>query len=133
MAASVALRRVALVTGAATLEGMGRCIALRLAQDGLSVAVNDLPSKRQQLDDVVSEINSTMASASGQRAVAVTGDVSKEEDVKAMVESVAHQLGGLDVVRPVRFRFHADSSPRGSSYADGRQRRDPPLWTADRS
>ena len=85
------------------------------------------------LDDVVSEINSTMASASGQRAVAVTGDVSKEEDVKAMVESVAHQLGGLDVVRPVRFRFHADSSSRGSSYVlDGRQRRDPPFRTADR-
>ena len=95
--AAPALRRVALITGAANVEGMGRCIALRLAKDGLSVAVNDLPSKRQQLDDVVSEINSTLAS--GQQAIAVPGDVSKEDDVKAMVASVADQLGGLDVVR----------------------------------
>lgn len=95
--AAPSLRRIALVTGAANKEGMGRCIALRLAKDGLSVAVTDLPSKRQQLDDVVSEINSV--TASGQQTVAVTGDVSREEDVKDMVASVADQLGGLDVVR----------------------------------
>ncbi|EPT05384.1 NAD-binding protein [Fomitopsis schrenkii] len=90
------LRRVALVTGAAGARGIGCSIALRLAKDGLNVAVSDLSSMRHQLDDVVSEINST--AASGQRAVAVTGDVSIEGDVEAMVASVAEQLGGLDVM-----------------------------------
>lgn len=96
------LRRVALVTGAAGARGIGCSIALRLAKDGLNVAVSDLSSMRHQLDDVVSEINST--AASGQRAVAVTGDVSIEGDVEAMVASVAEQLGGLDVVRSIQLQ-----------------------------
>ncbi|KZT67278.1 NAD(P)-binding protein [Daedalea quercina L-15889] len=92
MAAAVPLRRIALVTGAA--QGIGRCIALRLAKDGLNVAVNDISSKRQQLDEVVSEIGTK----EGRQAVAVTGDVSLEDDAREMTESVVERLGGLDVL-----------------------------------
>ena len=90
------LRRVALVTGAA--QGIGRSIALRLAKDGLNVAVIDLPSRRQQLDNVVAEIANSNTSGPGPRALALTADVSSESDVQAMVASTVERLGGLDVV-----------------------------------
>jgi len=91
MAAS-SLRRIAVVTGAA--QGIGRSIALRLAKDGLSVAVNDVQSKRKQLEEVVSEIRR----GDGRQAIAVTADISREDEVQAMTASVVEQLGGLDVM-----------------------------------
>ncbi|KAJ7940193.1 hypothetical protein B0H13DRAFT_2299237 [Mycena leptocephala] len=83
--------RVALVTGAA--QGIGRAIALRLAVDGFDVAVDDLPDKNDSLNTVVEEIQRL-----GRKAVAVVSDVSKEDEVKAMVESTVSALGRLDVM-----------------------------------
>lgn len=95
------LRRVALVTGGA--QGIGRSIALRLAKDGLKVAVADLPSKRQQLDDVVSELGRSHNNGPGEpQALAVTADVTSESDVRAMIASTVESLGGVDVVRNCR-------------------------------
>jgi meso-butanediol dehydrogenase/(S,S)-butanediol dehydrogenase/diacetyl reductase len=84
--------RVALVTGAA--RGIGRAIALRLAVDGLDVAVNDLPNS-SELDDVVREIESK-----GRRSLAVPADVSLEEGVEKIIQQVVQNLGSLDVVSP---------------------------------
>jgi NAD(P)-dependent dehydrogenase (short-subunit alcohol dehydrogenase family) len=81
----------AFVTGAA--RGIGRGIALRLADDGFDVAVNDLPGTHE-LDEVVEMIVSK-----GRRALAVPGDVSDESVVADMIESTVKTLGGLDVVR----------------------------------
>lgn len=83
--------RIAVVTGAS--QGLGLSIALRLADDGLDVAVNDLASKNAQIQEVVSQIE-----ARGRRALAVPADVSREEEVRAMITRVIEQLGGLDVV-----------------------------------
>ncbi|KAJ6531596.1 hypothetical protein DFH09DRAFT_1182880 [Mycena vulgaris] len=83
--------RVALVTGAA--QGIGRAIALRLAADGLDVAVDDLPAHKALLDTLVQEIADV-----GRKAVALTSDVTKEEEVRAMVESTVSALGRLDVM-----------------------------------
>jgi len=82
--------RVAVVTGAC--QGIGRGIALRLAKDGLDVAVNDIPANASKLDDVVSEIEKH-----GRRAVAVTGDVSVESDVDNLIAVTVRELGGVDV------------------------------------
>ena len=84
--------RVALVTGGA--RGIGRAIALRLAEDGLDVAVNDLPNT-SELDDVVREIESK-----GRRSLAVPADVSLEEVVEKIIQQVVQKLGSLDVVSP---------------------------------
>ena len=82
--------KIALVTGAA--RGIGRAIALRLARDGLDVAVNDR-SNSPELDGLVREIESK-----GRRALAVPGDVSLEPDVEKTVGRVVQDLGSLDVV-----------------------------------
>lgn len=84
--------RVALVTGAA--QGIGRGIALRLAADGLDVAVDDLPSQSQQLDEVVTEIRKM-----GRSSIALTYNISKGDEVELMVEKTVSELGRLDVVR----------------------------------
>ena len=84
--------RVAIVTGAA--QGIGEAIALRLADDGIDVVVNDLPRKREQLDGVVKAIQ-----AKGRRAAAVVGDAAVESDVVALVDVAVKEFGGLDIVR----------------------------------
>ncbi|KAH9917346.1 uncharacterized protein B0H18DRAFT_958420 [Fomitopsis serialis] len=83
--------RVAFVSGAA--QGIGLKIALRLADDGLDVAVNDIASKKDQLEEVVAQIK-----AKGRRAIAVPGDVSVEDEVRDIIDKVAADLGGLDVL-----------------------------------
>lgn len=82
---------VALVTGSA--QGIGREIALRLADDGFDVAINDISSQKGLIDEVVEEVK-----GKGRHSLAVVANVSVEEDVKAMVASVVEKLGGLDVV-----------------------------------
>ncbi|MDX6380839.1 MAG: meso-butanediol dehydrogenase / (S,S)-butanediol dehydrogenase / diacetyl reductase [Rubrobacteraceae bacterium] len=91
MAESDGAARVALVTGAA--RGIGKGIALRLATDGLDVAVNDIEAKSGELEGVAEEIRDT-----GRRTFAVTADVSKPEEVERMVRRVADELGQLNVM-----------------------------------
>lgn len=85
------ISRVALVTGAG--RGIGRAIALRLAQDGLDVAVNDIAANAEALNETAEAIRAT-----GQRSHAVLADVSDAEEVPNMVASVASELGALDVM-----------------------------------
>jgi 3-oxoacyl-[acyl-carrier protein] reductase len=76
--------RVALVTGGA--RGIGARTALRLAADGLAVAVLDL--KEGDCGATVDAIT-----AAGGSALAVGADVSDSEQVKAAVDKVAAELG----------------------------------------
>jgi len=82
---------IALVTGSA--QGIGRAIALRLADDGFDVGLNDLSSKREQLEAVQAEIIQK-----GRRSTVVAADVSVEAEVQTMVEGTVRDLGGLDVM-----------------------------------
>ncbi|KAK7460438.1 hypothetical protein VKT23_009158 [Stygiomarasmius scandens] len=82
---------VAIVTGSA--QGIGRAIALRLAEDGYDVGLNDIPAKASELSLLASEVK-----AKGRKACVVAADVSDEEAVKNMVETVVKELGSLDVM-----------------------------------
>ncbi|KAJ7722884.1 NAD-binding protein [Mycena maculata] len=82
---------IALVTGAA--QGIGRAVALRLADDGFDVAVNDISANSEHLESLVEEIQKKGRASSKHIA-----DVSQEEQVKEMVDGVVQTLGGLDVM-----------------------------------
>ncbi|KAI0266333.1 acetoin reductase family protein [Gloeopeniophorella convolvens] len=85
-----AIPKVALVTGAA--RGIGRAIALQLADDGFDVAVNDLPNT-PELDQTVAEIE-----GKGRRSLAIPADVSLEVEVERMIQRAVGGLGSLDVM-----------------------------------
>ncbi|HZY71514.1 MAG TPA: SDR family NAD(P)-dependent oxidoreductase, partial [Edaphobacter sp.] len=80
----------ALVTGGS--RGIGRGIALALAESGCDVAVNYL-SARKQADEVVEQIATI-----GRKAIAVQADVSKEDEVKRLVAEAETYLGQIDIL-----------------------------------
>jgi 3-oxoacyl-[acyl-carrier protein] reductase len=82
--------RAALVTGGS--RGIGRSVALRLAQEGAAVGVN-YRSDAAAAEQVVAEIRS-----SGGRAVAVGADVSRQEEANGLVATVEQALGRLDIL-----------------------------------
>jgi NAD(P)-dependent dehydrogenase (short-subunit alcohol dehydrogenase family) len=88
----MAILRTALVTGASM--GIGRGIACRLSRDGFTVVLNDLPSKKTQLEEVEAHITQQRG-----KALKFLADVSVKNEVIQMIKSVAEQTGGLDVVR----------------------------------
>jgi NAD(P)-dependent dehydrogenase (short-subunit alcohol dehydrogenase family) len=93
--------RAALVTGAA--RGLGRAIALALAQGGYDVALMDRVSDidtanvgMSRRDDL--EQAQALVRACGRRTLALVGDVSVESDMRSASQRTVEEFGRLDAV-----------------------------------
>ncbi len=80
----------ALVTGGS--RGIGRDVVLRLAAEGVAVAVN-YNTGEAEAHQVVKE-----AEAHGVKAVALKGSVADPKDADSLVEATVTQLGGIDIL-----------------------------------
>ncbi|PMB52964.1 beta-ketoacyl-ACP reductase [Fischerella thermalis CCMEE 5201] len=82
--------KVAIITGAS--RGIGRAIARELAKFGASVVVN-YASSSQAADELVSEITQA-----GGSAIALAADVSKEEQVDALINAAIEKFNRVDIL-----------------------------------
>ncbi len=81
--------KVVVITGASS--GMGEATARHLAQEGARVILG--ARRTDRLDTLVSEI-----SAAGGEALAVATDVTRQEDVQALVDAAVERFGRIDVL-----------------------------------
>ena len=81
--------KIAIVTGAG--RGIGKAIALSLAQEGAHIAV--LSRTSSEIEETAVEIK-----ALGRRALALKTDVSNREDVNDMVKSAIREFGKVDIL-----------------------------------
>lgn len=82
--------KVALITGAS--RGIGRAIALSYAKNGAKVAIN-FAGNEEKAQSVVDEIQSL-----GGEAIKIKANVSREDEVKAMIKEVVQTFGSLDIL-----------------------------------
>ena len=97
--------KVAIVTGAGRMRGIGRAIAVRLAEEGASVAVTavarpaeSFPEHEREagwkgVESVAEEIRKA-----GGKALALDADVTKPEQVIAMVDQTKAEFGRIDIL-----------------------------------
>ena len=95
--------KVALVTGAARMRGIGHSTAVRFAMEGADVAVNgrarpleEFPEEEKAegwkgLDSVIEEIEKQ-----GVRALGITADISEKKQVQDMIDKVLAEFGRID-------------------------------------
>lgn len=82
--------KTAIVTGGG--RDIGRAVAIKLASEGASVAINYFSSSKGA-DEAVTEITK-----SGGKAIAVQGDLNKKSDVDALVAAAEDNFGGVDIL-----------------------------------
>lgn len=82
--------KVALVTAAS--KGLGKAVAMRLAQEGVVLAI--CARGREQLRATASEIES----ATGQRVLPLKADVSEPDQADGLVRATVEEFGRLDIL-----------------------------------
>src|SRR6185436_4569289 len=97
--------KVAIVTGAGRMRGIGRAIAVRLAEDGAAVVVTargraheDFPEHERHaawhgVQSVADEVRSL-----GRHALAFDVDVTDPASVQSMVQRTRAELGRIDIL-----------------------------------
>ncbi len=111
-----------LVTGGTS--GIGQAIAVRFAAEGAHVAINyrTHPEDAAETDELVHQALEQCihdVTAHGVNHVLVQADVSKEDEVVAMVAEVVEKLGGLDIlVNNAGIQIAADSDALSVEHFD---------------
>ena len=82
--------QIALVTGSG--RGIGRAIALRLAQDGADVVIN------YHRNQAPAEEAANLIRGLGRRALVVRANLAKPEDIDMLFDQVGQEFGGLDIL-----------------------------------
>ena len=82
--------KVAIVTGGG--RGIGREIAIKLAEVGADVVINDVG------DSAPADETATALSKLGRRSLAVMGDISVTDDVNKLVETTVNKMGKVDIL-----------------------------------
>ena len=97
--------RVALVTGAGGMHGIGRAIALRLAHLGADVALTDIKRPpedlpKEEVDADWKSIESVSAEIErlGRRCAAIYCDLTQEKQIIRLIDEVVSRLGGLHLL-----------------------------------
>lgn len=84
------LNKVVLVTGSS--RGIGRSIAVKFAKEGANVVINYKNNEKEA--ETITEIISSY----GRECICIKADVSKEDEVKSMIEEIIHKFGHLDIL-----------------------------------
>jgi len=81
--------KISLVTGGG--RGIGKAIAIALAEEGSTVVVNDIDEKAAQ------EVSRKII-ANGGKSIAIKADVSKRKDVKNMMKRIIREFKRIDIL-----------------------------------
>jgi len=82
--------KIALVTGAS--RGIGRAVAIGLANSGVNVAIN------YRIQEGEAQVTLQRVTSLGRRAILVQADVSRSTDVPRMINTVEKELGPIDIL-----------------------------------
>lgn len=82
--------KVAIITGSG--RGIGKAIALKLAENGADIVINDIPGS-DYADETKKEIE-----ALGVKAIVVRGDVRNKDDVDALINQTVETFGKIDIL-----------------------------------